>query len=105
MANQADADNETLDIKSVGVIGAGQMGGGIAHVCALAGLDVALSDISAEQIESALANIAQNMDRHVQALVTVCCFIDGKAVIPETRGHALPEGGFVLDDQDAHGFR
>ena len=39
-------------IKTVGVIGAGQMGSGIAHVCALAGYDVKLNDLSAERIEA-----------------------------------------------------
>ena len=38
----------TLKIKRVGVVGAGQMGNGIAHVCALAGFDVGLYDISKE---------------------------------------------------------
>ena len=55
MAKQADAAGETFDIQSVGVIGAGQMGNGIAHVCALAGLDVTLSDVSKDQLDKALA--------------------------------------------------
>ena len=65
MADQAHADSETLNIKSVGVIGAGQMGSGIVHVCALAGLDVALCDVSTEQLDNALAKIALNMDRQI----------------------------------------
>ncbi len=65
MANQSDADPQTFDIKSVGVIGAGQMGSGIAHVCALAGLDVTLVDVSAEQLEKSLGRIAHNMDRQI----------------------------------------
>ena len=52
-------------MKTIGVIGAGQMGGGIAHVCALAGLDVLLHDISRERIESGLATVAGNMARQV----------------------------------------
>jgi 3-hydroxybutyryl-CoA dehydrogenase len=48
----------------VGVIGAGQMGSGIAHVCALAGYDVGLYDISKEAIEM-LATINGNMARQV----------------------------------------
>ncbi len=55
-----------VEIKKVGVIGAGQMGSGIAHVCALAGFDVTLSDISMEKIESGLASINGNMVRQVQ---------------------------------------
>ena len=50
-------------IKTVGVIGAGQMGAGIAHVCALAGYDVRLNDISPERIETALRNIRAGLAR------------------------------------------
>ena len=39
------------NIRKVGVIGAGQMGSGIAHVCALASLDVALNDLSDDRIK------------------------------------------------------
>jgi 3-hydroxybutyryl-CoA dehydrogenase len=53
------------EIKTVGVIGAGQMGNGIAHVCALAGLEVRLNDISEEKIEAGLATINGNMARQV----------------------------------------
>ena len=54
------------EIQSVGVIGAGQMGSGIAHVSALAGYQVKLSDVSAEAAEKALGTIARNMDRQVK---------------------------------------
>ncbi len=53
------------DIRTVGVIGAGQMGGGIAHVCALAGYDVLLNDAEADRIDAALALITSNMTRQV----------------------------------------
>ncbi|WP_408906539.1 3-hydroxybutyryl-CoA dehydrogenase [Roseomonas sp. E05] len=53
------------EIASVGVIGAGQMGNGIAHVAALAGLPVVLVDVKAEALEKALATMAKNMDRQV----------------------------------------
>ncbi len=56
-----------MAIKSVGVIGAGQMGNGIAHVIALSGYDVHLNDISEERIEAALATINGNMSRQVGA--------------------------------------
>jgi 3-hydroxybutyryl-CoA dehydrogenase len=52
-------------IQKVGVIGAGQMGSGIAHVCALAGFDVKLHDISEDRIKQALATINGNMARQV----------------------------------------
>jgi 3-hydroxybutyryl-CoA dehydrogenase len=54
-----------MDIRTVGIIGAGQMGAGIAHVFALAGYDVLLNDISAEQIDRALSAIDHNMGRQV----------------------------------------
>jgi 3-hydroxybutyryl-CoA dehydrogenase len=52
-------------IKTIGVIGAGQMGNGIAHVCALAGYDVVLQDINATQLDKALETIDGNMARQV----------------------------------------
>src|SRR5436853_7913666 len=52
-------------IRKVGVIGAGQMGNGIAHVCALAGYAVMLNDLAPERIKSALATINGNMARQV----------------------------------------
>ena len=54
-----------INIKTVGIIGAGQMGSGIAHVCALAGYDVLLHDVSAERIETGIQNIERNMARQV----------------------------------------
>ena len=52
-------------IKKVGVVGAGQMGNGIAHVCALAGYDVLLNDLNAERIKAGLATINGNLARQV----------------------------------------
>ena len=52
-------------IQSVGVIGAGQMGNGIAHVCALAGYSVLLNDLSADRIKAGMATINGNMARQV----------------------------------------
>ncbi|WP_274423059.1 3-hydroxybutyryl-CoA dehydrogenase [Chelativorans sp. YIM 93263] len=57
----------TSNIKTVGVIGAGQMGSGIAHVTALAGYQVKLYDISAERIEAGIATITGNMARQVSS--------------------------------------
>ena len=53
------------DIKTIGVVGAGQMGNGIAHVCALAGYDVILNDVSQDALENGLATIEKNMTRQV----------------------------------------
>lgn len=49
-----------------GVIGAGQMGSGIAHIAALSGYDVTLADISEDQLKKALATIGGNLDRQVK---------------------------------------
>jgi len=58
-------------IKKVGIIGAGQMGNGIAHVCALAGYDVLLHDVNAERIKAGLATINGNMARQItKGLIT-----------------------------------
>jgi 3-hydroxybutyryl-CoA dehydrogenase len=52
-------------IRKLGVIGAGQMGNGIAHVCALAGISVILHDVAAPRLKEALATINGNMARQV----------------------------------------
>jgi 3-hydroxybutyryl-CoA dehydrogenase len=52
-------------IGTVGVIGAGQMGNGIAHVCALSGFEVLLNDIVAERIAEGIATIGGNLARQV----------------------------------------
>jgi 3-hydroxybutyryl-CoA dehydrogenase len=54
-----------INIQTVGVIGAGQMGNGIAHVCALAGFSVLLNDVSADRIKAGMATINGNMARQV----------------------------------------
>ncbi|MDZ4868277.1 MAG: 3-hydroxybutyryl-CoA dehydrogenase [Alphaproteobacteria bacterium] len=54
-----------MNIERIGVIGAGQMGNGIAHVCALAGYTVLLNDVKAERIEAAFDIIAGNLSRQV----------------------------------------
>ncbi|HVZ08696.1 3-hydroxybutyryl-CoA dehydrogenase [Rhodopila sp.] len=53
-------------LKSIGIVGAGQMGSGIAHVCALAGLDVTLVDIKADALTKSLDLINRNMTRQVK---------------------------------------
>ncbi|CAN7556866.1 3-hydroxybutyryl-CoA dehydrogenase [Phenylobacterium sp. LjRoot164] len=54
-----------VQIKSVGIIGAGQMGAGIAHVCALAGYDVLLHDVSEDRIQTGRSLIEKNLSRQV----------------------------------------
>jgi 3-hydroxybutyryl-CoA dehydrogenase len=66
-------------IETVGVIGAGQMGNGIAHVCALAGIGVTMLDAKPDALARAMAQMAKNMDRQVsKSLIT-----------PEARDAAL----------------
>ncbi|MGD9737834.1 MAG: 3-hydroxybutyryl-CoA dehydrogenase [Bauldia sp.] len=52
-------------ITKVGVVGAGQMGAGIAHVCALAGFEVLLNDVSGERIAAGIATIGNNLGRQM----------------------------------------
>ena len=66
-------------IKKIGVIGSGQMGNGIAHVSALAGLDVVLNDVSADRLKSAMATINGNLSRQVAK----------KAITDDARKQAL----------------
>ncbi len=54
-----------MDIKTVGIVGAGQMGNGIAHVFALAGFEVLMTDISREALDNAMELIEGNLDRQV----------------------------------------
>ena len=55
----------TLNIETVGIIGAGQMGAGIAEVVAQAGLNVSLNDVAEERINAALATINGHLSRQV----------------------------------------
>ena len=56
-----------MSINRIGIIGAGQMGNGIAHVMALADYEVILSDVSKEHLNSATSKIAQNLERQILA--------------------------------------
>lgn len=55
-----------MTISRIGVVGAGTMGNGIAHVCALSGYDVRLVDVKAELLDRAVAAIKKNMERQVK---------------------------------------
>ncbi|HWM31046.1 MAG TPA: 3-hydroxybutyryl-CoA dehydrogenase [Methyloceanibacter sp.] len=52
-------------IRKIGIVGAGQMGGGIAHVVALSGYDVAINDVAKERFDTALQAIDRNMSRQI----------------------------------------
>ncbi|SCM69318.1 3-hydroxybutyryl-CoA dehydrogenase [Donghicola eburneus] len=54
-----------MEVKKIGIVGAGQMGNGIAHVCALAGYEVLVNDISQEALDRGIATVRKNLDRQV----------------------------------------
>ena len=54
-----------MDIERIGIVGAGQMGNGIAHVMAMAGYDVLLNDINEEALQASVARIDKNIERQV----------------------------------------
>src|SRR5205809_4108736 len=64
-ARGGEAVDAAPPFRKVGVIGAGQMGNGIAHVCALSGFSVLLNDIALDRVKSSLATINGNMARQV----------------------------------------
>ena len=65
--NLMSADTPAVtEIRRVGVIGAGAMGNGIAHVCSLSGYDVVLADLKPEALKKALETINYNMERQVR---------------------------------------
>jgi len=60
-----------MGIERIGVVGAGQMGNGIAHVCALAGYEVLITDISEDALTAAVSSVTKNMARQVsKGLIT-----------------------------------
>jgi 3-hydroxybutyryl-CoA dehydrogenase len=79
-----------MDIQRVAVIGAGQMGNGIAHVCALAGFDVALNDLSDERIKAGIATINGNLARQVSK--NVINESERQAALAHIRGTPCVEG-------------
>ena len=79
-----------MQIKKVGVIGAGQMGNGIAHVCALAGYEVGLNDVSKDRIEAGLATINGHLARRVKSgKITE---VDRDAALKRIKGVASYDG-------------
>src|SRR5215471_166451 len=86
-------------IARVGVIGAGQMGNGIAHVCALAGLPVTLLDVKAEPLKKALGTIQRNMDRQVnRSLISAEDRDEALArIVTSTDYAAFAEDDFIIE--------
>ena len=62
---RGDRADGVVPFRKIGVIGAGQMGNGIAHVCALSGFQVLLNDVAADRISEGLATISGNLARQV----------------------------------------
>ena len=89
--SNSGTDKKTVSrIKKVGIIGAGQMGNGIAHVIALAGYDVAMNDLKKEAVERAVKTIEKNMGRQVT-----------KGMISDDdRAAALKRIGYAADFKD-----
>jgi 3-hydroxybutyryl-CoA dehydrogenase len=74
-------------IKRIGIIGAGQMGSGIAHVCALKGFDIRVADVDQARLDKGLDAIGHNMDRQI-----------GRGMIrPEDKDAALKRITTALD--------
>ena len=95
---------EPPEIARVGVIGAGQMGNGIAHVCALAGLPVTMLDVKAEPLKRAVGTIARNMERQVNRSLISTSFITGTGFMKcmpmnfSGRSVAAPSRVIEIDD-------
>ena len=75
-------------LKTIAVVGAGQMGSGIAHVCALAGVEVTLIDVAEEALEKARSGIERNLGRQV-ARRTVTELAKAEALARIATGTAL----------------
>src|ERR1700709_1179063 len=84
---------------AIGIIGAGQMGNGIAHVCALAGLLVTIVDIKPEALTKALTIMARNMDRQVsRSIVTADQRDEALALVKtSTEYETLADADFVIE--------
>jgi 3-hydroxybutyryl-CoA dehydrogenase len=88
-----------MNIRKVGVIGAGQMGNGIAHVAAVAGYEVLLNDVAEDRIKSALATIDGNLKRLVSksALTDEARKAALNKIKPATSIDALAECDIVIE--------
>jgi 3-hydroxybutyryl-CoA dehydrogenase len=94
-ASKPIKDQIMTDIRTIGVIGAGQMGNGIAHVAALAGYDVLLNDLSEDRLVEARSTSARNMHRQASRGL-----VDGALVEPALAriGYTAKIGDFAAVD-------
>lgn len=92
------------EIKKVGIIGAGQMGNGIAHVCSLSNYDVVLNDLSADNLDKGMATIKQNMDRQVSKGTISAAERDAALarIKPATELQAMAEMDLVIEAATEH---
>jgi 3-hydroxybutyryl-CoA dehydrogenase len=87
-----------MDIRTLGVVGAGQMGNGIAHVAALAGLEVVLQDVSAAALDKGLSTIDRNLARQVQKGLPEAEASAARARIrPSTETAALADADLIVE--------
>ncbi len=88
-----------LAIHRVGVVGAGQMGNGIGHVCAVAGLSVVLLDLRQDALDRALAMVAKNLDRQVSRGVIAAADRDAalRRIVTSTDYASFSECDFVIE--------
>jgi len=88
-----------MEIRTIGVIGGGTMGNGIAHVAARSGLKVILHDLAEQFLDRALSTIAKNLDREVaKARITADEKSAALSRITATSQHsALSEADFVIE--------
>ena len=89
----------TITIRTVGVIGAGQMGSGIAQVCAAAGFGVVLQDISADRLKAAVSLIEANLGRRVaRGEITEAARVQALAIIKTGETNAsLSECDIIIE--------
>ena len=88
-----------MEIKTVGVIGGGTMGNGIAHVAARSGLKVILHDVAQQQLDNAVATISRNLDREVAKNKITA---DDKSaalarILAANNAGALAEADFIIE--------
>ena len=90
---------EPPDLRTVGIIGAGQMGNGIAHVCALAGLPVTIVDIKPDALTKAMTIMARNMERQVNRSIVSSDRRDEALALVQTSTEygALSNADFVIE--------
>ena len=89
----------TPEIAHVGIVGAGQMGNGIAHVCALAGVGVTMLDVKPEALDKAMAVMARNMERQVNRKLISAEDKDAALarIVTTTDYAAFGEADFVIE--------